>query len=119
MAEGLVNAFYGDRFQAWSAGTEPSGVNPYAVKVMAELGIDISTHRSKGVEGFLEREIDMVITVCDQAKETCPYFAGGQERVHRSFKDPAAVEGADGEKLAAFRQVRDEIRAWLEGAFGG
>lgn len=117
MAEGLVNARYGDQFEAYSAGTEPSKVNPYAVKVMAEMGIDISKHQSKGVEALLEQDLDYVVTVCDQANETCPLFTGGKERIHKGFKDPSAFEGSEEGKLATFRRVRDEIQKWIEETF--
>jgi arsenate reductase len=118
MAEGLVNAFAGDRFEAHSAGTEPSQVNPLAIKVMAEIDIDISGHHSKGVEQFLDQEFDYVVTVCDHAKETCPFFPGGKERIHRGFQDPTAWEGAGDERVAIFRRLRDEIRNWVEETFG-
>jgi arsenate reductase len=117
MAEGLVNAYFSDRYEAFSAGTEPSEVNPLAIQALEEMGVDISRHRSKGVEEFLGQEFDYVVTVCDQANETCPYFPGGNERIHKGFKDPAGVTGPDERKLAAFRQIRDEIRAWLEQTF--
>jgi arsenate reductase len=114
MAEGLMNALYGDRFVAWSAGTEPSEVNDYAVKVMKEIGIDISGHRSKSVEEFLEQDFAYVVTVCNQANEACPFFLGGKERIHKSFEDPAAIEGNEELKLAGFRRTRDEIKAWID-----
>jgi len=117
MAEGLVNAFYGDRLEAQSAGTEPSQVNPLAIRVMAEIGIDISGHHSKGVEDFLNQDFEYVVTVCDHANETCPFFPGGNERIHKGFQDPAAVEGSEDEKLAAFRRVRDEIHKWVKETF--
>lgn len=119
MAEGLVNARYGDRFEAYSAGIEPTRVHPLAIKVMAELGIDISHHRSKSIEEFLGQEFDYVVTVCDHAKETCPFVPGAKEYLHAGFPDPAAAEGTEEERLAAFRQVRDAISAWLEKTFGG
>lgn len=112
-----MNALYGDRFLAWSAGTEPSEVNDYAVKVMKEIGIDISGHRSKSVEEFLEQDFAYVVTVCDQANEACPFFPGGKERIHKSFEDPAAIEGNTELKLAGFRRTRDEIKAWIEKSF--
>ena len=117
MAEGLVNALSGDRFVACSAGTEPSQVNPLAIRVMAEIEIDISGHHSKGVERFLDQEFDYVVTVCDHANETCPLFPGGKKRIHRGFQDPAALKGSEEEKLALFRRVRDEIRNWVEETF--
>jgi len=112
-----MNALYGDRFAAWSAGTEPSEVNDYAVKVMKEIGIDISGHRSKSLEEFLEQDFAYVVTVCDQANEVCPFFPGGKERIHKSFEDPAAIEGNEELKLAGFRRTRDEIKAWIEKSF--
>ena len=117
MAEGLVNAFAGDRFEAHSAGTEPSQVNPLAIRVMAEIDIDISGHHSQGVEHFLDQEFDYVVTVCDHAKETCPLFPGGKEKIHKGFQDPAALKGSEEEKLTLFRRVRDEIRDWVEETF--
>jgi arsenate reductase len=85
MAEGLVNALSGDRLEAHSAGTEPSRVNPLAIRVMAEIGIDISDHHSKGVEDFLDQDFDYVVTVCDHANQICPFFPGGRERLHWGF----------------------------------
>jgi arsenate reductase len=118
MAEGFVNALYSDYYQAFSAGIEPSGVNPYAIRVMAEINIDISGHQSKDVEQFLDQELDYVVTVCDHANETCPFFPGGNERLHKGFIDPAAIEGSEEEKTAGFRRVRDEIKEWIEESFG-
>ncbi len=114
MAEGLMNALHGDRFMAWSAGTEPSGVNANAIRVMDEIGIDISGHRSKGVDQFLEQDFDYVVTVCDQAREVCPFFPGGKERIHKGFEDPAAIEGDEEVILAGFKRIRDEIKEWIE-----
>ncbi len=113
MAEGLMNALRGDEYTARSAGTEPSEVNPYAVRVMQEIGIDISGHHSKSLELFLDQDFDYVVTVCDHANEACPFFPGGKERVHKGFQDPAAVEGPEEVMLAGFRRARDEIRAWI------
>jgi arsenate reductase len=96
-----------------SAGTEPSSVNPFAIKVMAEIGIDISKQGSEHIDKFIDQDFDLVITVCDNANENCPLFPGGKERMHKSFKDPAAVTGNDMTKLSAFRQARDEIKTWL------
>ena len=117
MAEGFMNALFGGRYEARSAGTDPSVVNPVAVKVMAEVGVDICAHHSKGLEDFLDREWDYVVTVCDRAKEACPYFPGGRERIHKGFQDPAGVDGSDEVKLILFRQVRDRIRVWIEQTF--
>jgi arsenate reductase len=118
MAEGLMNALYGDRYRAFSAGTEPSAVNPHAVQVMQEIGIDISDHRSKSVDEFTDQDLDYAVTVCDHAKETCPFFPGGRKTLHKGFQDPSSAPGTDEEKLAVFRRVRDEIRAWIEETFG-
>ena len=118
MAEGLVKTLYPDRYEVFSAGTEPSGVNPYAIKVMAGIGIDISRNRAKHLNEFLNTEFDYVVTVCDQAKQVCPFFPGGKELVHKGFQDPAAFEGSDQEKIAVFRRVRDEIRDWIGETFG-
>ena len=110
MAEGLLRHIAGDRFTVESAGVAPSQVRPEAVKVMAEAGIDISSHRSKAVDEFLSTSFDYVITVCDNANEHCPLFPGKVKRIHWSFDDPAAVEGTEEERLAAFRTTRDQIR---------
>lgn len=109
MAEGLLRAALGDRFEIHSAGTRPSRVRPEAIRVMQELGIDISGHRSKHLDEFRGTEFRYVITVCDHAAETCPVFPGVAERIHWSFEDPAAVEGDEETRLAAFRRIRDQI----------
>jgi arsenate reductase len=113
MAEGLLRRDAGDRYEVASAGTRPSRVRPEAVAVMAEIGIDISGHRSKSADEFIGREFDAILTVCDNARETCPVFPGGGKRLHRSFEDPAAVEGGEEERRAAFRRVRDQIREYF------
>ena len=109
MGEGLFRSVLGDKFDVFSAGTRPSSVRPEAVDVMREIGIDISAHRSKSVDDFLGRQFRYVITVCDNAKESCPVFPGRAERIHWSFEDPAAVEGSEEERKAAFRRIRDQI----------
>jgi arsenate reductase len=113
MAEGLLRNDAGDRFDVESAGTRPGIVRPEAIAVMRELGIDISGHRSKHVDEFEGQHFDCVITVCDNAKESCPVFFGTAKRLHHSFEDPAAVMGSEEERLAVFRRVRDELRAHL------
>lgn len=118
MAEGLLRHLYGDRYEVYSAGTEPSSVNPHAVKVMEEIGIDISTHRSKSVNELINNNFDFIVTVCDTAKETCPFFPGGGEKIHKSFEDPSGFLGTEDEIIAGFRRVRDEIRGWIVEAFG-
>ncbi len=114
MAEGLLRHDAGDRFEVESAGTQPSRVRLEAIAVMRELGIDISGHRSKHVDEFTGRRFDYVLTVCDHANEVCPVFPGNAVRLHRSFDDPAAAAGSSGERLAVFRRVRDQLRAYLE-----
>jgi len=118
MAEGLFRSMYGNRYDVYSAGTRPFRVNPFAIRVMGEIGIDISNHRSKSVNEFQGIEFDYVVTVCDNAKENCPFFPGGKEYLHYSFTDPAATQGNEEEILATFRKVRDEIRNWIENIFG-
>jgi arsenate reductase len=113
MAEGLLRHHAGDRFEVCSAGTQPSRVRPEAIAAMRELAIDISGHRSKSVDEFAGQHFDYVLTVCDNARESCPIFPGQCVRLHRSFEDPAAIEGSDEERLAAFRRVRDELRIYL------
>jgi len=114
MAEGLLREMGGDRFEVESAGVNPSKVRPEAVAVMREAGIDISAHRSKSADEFVGQEFDYIITVCDNARETCPFFPGHAERIHRSFEDPPAPGAADPEStLAIFSRVRDEIREWV------
>jgi len=113
MAEGLLRTLAGDDLAVFSAGTRPSVVNPFAIVVMRERGIDISGQRSKHLDEFRAQPFDYVITVCDSAAETCPIFPGRARRIHWSFPDPAAVPGSDAERQAAFRQVRDAIEARL------
>lgn len=113
MAEGLLRALHGDRFEVHSAGAKPTSVRPEAIAVLAEIGIDISHHRSKSVDEFAAEPFDYVLTVCDNARDACPVYPGHATRIHHSFDDPAAVTGAEPERLAAFRRVRDQIRAYL------
>lgn len=109
MAEGLLRSLSKSVVEAHSAGTHPSRVNPLAVEAMKEIGIDVSGHRSKSVEEFAGQRFDLVITVCDNAKESCPVFPGAPERLHWSYEDPAAVEGSREERLRAFRRVREGL----------
>src|SRR5260370_38033263 len=113
MAEGLLRHDSGGQFEVQSAGTKPSSVRPEAIQVMRELGIDISGHRSKSVDEFAGETFDYVLTACDQAQESCPIYPGHSNRMHHNFQDPAAVEGSEEQRLAAFRKVRDEIRMYL------
>lgn len=118
MAEGLLRHLYNNRYEVYSAGTEPSSVNQYAVNVMSEIGIDISMHRSKSINEFREIEFDYIVTVCDNAKETCPIFYGGGKKVHKGFDDPSKLNGSKEEILLGFRRIRDEIKSWIEEMFG-
>jgi arsenate reductase (thioredoxin) len=115
MAEGLLRHNAGDRFEVFSAGTKPSPIRPEAISAMGEIGIDISGQRSKSVDEFIGQHFDYVLTVCDNAKESCPIFPGKSARLHHSFDDPAAVHGSDQERLAVFRRIRDELRDYLSG----
>lgn len=117
MAEGLLRARFGDHYKVFSAGTEPSGVSPFAVEVMAEAGIDISHHRSESVDTYTDHKLDYVVTVCDAARGQCPYLPARQQNFHCSFEDPSAVEESDEAKRAAFRRIRDEIATWIETTF--
>ena len=111
MAEGLLRAWAGDRFEAHSAGTVATEVRPLAIRAMAELGIDISGQSSKTIDAYDRQEFEAAITVCDDAKEACPYFPGAQRQLHWSFDDPSQATGTDEERLAVYRRVRDEIGA--------
>ena len=114
MAEGLLREMAGERFDVESAGVAPSAVRGEAIQAMQEIGIDISGHNSKSVDLFVDQQFDYIITVCDNARESCPVFPGTAERIHWSFDDPAAAQGDDQSRLAAFRHVRDEIRSRLK-----
>ena len=114
MAEGLLRSDAGERFTVESAGTKPSTVRPEAIAVMQEVGIDITSHRSKHVDEFAGQNFDYVLTVCDNAKESCPVYPGHANRLHRNFEDPGAVQGSDAQRLAEFRRVRDKIRDYLK-----
>ncbi len=122
MAEGLLQSMTEGTAEVYSAGTHPSRVNPLAVEVMKEVGIDISRHRSKSLDEFAGQQFDYIITVCDSAKEVCPVFPGGAKRLHWSFDDPAAAAGSEEERRRVFRRVRDEIgvrlRKFVKGSFG-
>ena len=115
MAEGLLRYDAGDRYEVFSAGTKPGQVRPEAIAAMKELGIDISRHRSKSVAEFFGQQFDYVLTVCDNAKESCPILPGKTVAIHHSFEDPAALQGSEDARLAVFRRVRDEIRQYLKG----
>lgn len=114
MAEGWAWHLKAGQIEACSAGTVPSRVHPLAVRIMAEAGVDISGQRAKHVAEFAGQAFDVVVTLCDQARESCPFFPAGRT-VHRGFEDPAAATGSEEEIFAAFRRVRDEIRAFVQG----
>lgn len=110
MAEGLLRARGGEAYQVFSAGTQPRHVHPLAIQAMAELGIDLRSHWSKGIEDFDDQPpMDLVVTVCDEAAETCPFFPRARQQEHWGFPDPSAAIGTEEERLAVFRQVRDAI----------
>ena len=122
MAEGLLRSMAGDRFEAGSAGTEKTSVHPLAIRAMAEVGIDISTHTthtSKRYEEVAGQGWDCVITVCDDANERCPIVPGSVKRLHWSFEDPSRASGNEAQRLAVFRRVRDQIRERLTGWLRG
>jgi len=114
MAEGLLRHEAGNVYEVFSAGINPTHVRPETIAVMREVGIDISGHRSKSVDEFVGQDFDYVITVCDNAKESCPFFPAKTKRVHWSIEDPATAQGSEGEILTNFRRVRDELRARLQ-----
>jgi arsenate reductase (thioredoxin) len=114
MAEAFLNELGGGRFRAFSAGTEARGLHPLSVQAMAEEGIDISLQESKTVDHFADEQFDLLVTVCDEANEACPYFPNARERRHWSFQDPSAVFGDDDARFAAFVTVRDAIRDRIE-----
>ncbi|MFX0124150.1 MAG: arsenate reductase ArsC [Candidatus Hodarchaeota archaeon] len=118
IAEAVLRAKYGDFYQAFSAGTSPTRLNPFVKKVMTEIGIDISDHEPKHTDSFLDQEIDIVVTVCDSAKENCPFFPGAKQYTHKSFPDPSQFSGSEEEMLNNVRLVRNEIIQWIDEEFG-
>ena len=116
MAEGLLNHFHGERFMAYSAGTEATRVHPAAIHALADIGIDISRHSSKRIDTFKGETFDVVVTVCDNAQESCPFFPG-KRVIHKSFRDPSRSVGGEEKILQAFKDVRDEIRDWIDAEF--
>ena len=116
MAEAFLNKLYGDKYKAYSAWIEPREINPYVVKAMAEIGIDISKQRSKSIKEFWGKNFDYVVTVCDNAKENCPFFPG-EKIIHKSFEDPSEFRGSKEEIMKKVRQVRDEIKEWIQKTF--
>src|SRR5689334_6411063 len=115
MAEGLLRAHGGPAFQVFSAGTQPRTVHPLAIQAMQEIGIDISHHTAKGIDVFAaEPPLDLVITVCDEAAEACPFFPNARRQVHWGFPDPSQAQGSEEERLAVFRRIRDQIAAKID-----
>jgi arsenate reductase len=114
MAEGLLRDMAGDKFDVFSAGVNPTSVNSLAKKVMKEIGGDISGQQSKSVDEFLDKEFDYVITVCDNARQTCPFFPGNHELLHWGLEDPANALGSEEEKLLMFRKIRDQLRDYIQ-----
>ena len=117
IAEAFLNSLYALKYKAYSAGVKPSNVNPYAIEVMKEIGIDLSKHTSKSIEEFKGAYFDYVVTVCDNAKENCPFFPG-KKVIHKSFKDPSTAKGSIEDILKVFRKVRDEIKDFIVETFG-
>jgi arsenate reductase (thioredoxin) len=118
MAEAFLRGLFPGRYEAFSAGIAPTVVHPMAIRVMAEAGIDLTGQRSKGVEEYSDRGFDIVITVCDNAREACPFFSAGMIREHHGFADPASATGGEEARLRTFRSARDEIEAWIKERFG-
>ena len=119
MAEALANHYLGNLCQAFSAGTEATRVNPLAIRVLAELGIDTSRQYSKTIEEYAGQTFEHVVTLCGDANEKCPLFFGGVQRGHRGFEDPSRLRGREEAVLPEFRRVRDEIKKWIIDYFGG
>ncbi len=117
MAEAFLRKLRGDSYEVFSAGTEPGTLNPLVVKAMAEIGIDISGHRSKRISELGNLEFDLVVTLCDQAKGICPILPGDHETLHKGFDDPSALTGTEKEIMTQVRRIRDEIRKWIEAEF--
>lgn len=117
LAEGLLRARHGDRYDAYSAGTVARGVHPLAAEALRDAGIDPSRQSSKTIDSLGDRTFDIVVTVCDNAREACPYLPARIRNEHRAFRDPSA-EPTETEQRAAFAEVRDEIAAWIDEAFG-
>lgn len=117
IAEGMMRHLYNSRYDVFSAGTKPAGLNPYVVRAMEEQGIDMSAHSSKSVNELNETSFDYIVTVCDNAREACPYIPGGSKYLHHSFEDPSKLKGTDEEIMSGVRRIRDEIKEWLESVF--
>lgn len=119
MAEGYLRAKYGDRYEAFSAGTRQSTISARAVTVMNEIGIDISRHRSKTLDALGHEPFDLAVTLCDKAHAVCPVVQNAERTIHQGFADPHLTPGNDDEILDGYRRVRDDITAWIDQEFGG
>ena len=117
ITEGLLKSLYSEYYEVYSAGNNPTTVNSYAINVLEEIGVDISKNRSKSLKEFEGLEFDYVVTVCGGEGQTCPFFSGGKYYIHKSFEDPAEVDGTIHDKIVAFRRTRDDIKLWLEKTF--
>lgn len=117
IAEGFLNALYGDRYEGYSAGLDPKKINKYAIKAMREVGIDIADNKPKGIERFRDMHFNYVVTVCDHAREVCPYFPG-DKILHKGFEDPSGFKGTPDDILDHTRGVRDKIKDWIRNTFG-
>jgi arsenate reductase len=117
MAEGILRSLFGDRYEVFSAGSEPTSVNPLAVLAMSEIGIDISHNRTKHINEFVDTEIDLVVTLCGGVNETCPFVPGAKRYIHHGFADPGASSDPT-KALVLFREVRDGLKEWISKAFG-
>jgi len=117
MAEGMANHMFPDKVEAKSGGSKPSTINPLAIKVMKEIGIDISRQRSKHLDELEGQQFDVVVTMCTEDEDMCPFFPGGKEYIHHSFADPSRVTGTEEQKLQAVRVIRDDILEWIKATF--
>ena len=117
MAEGLLKELYGQYYNVFSAGADPSTVSPYAIKVMADRGIDISKNYSKSINQFKGQEFDYVVTVCNEENGGCPFFPGGKTYIHKSFPDPTSFSGDRNKKIKYFTLIRNEIEDWIIDTF--
>ncbi|RLF45922.1 MAG: arsenate reductase ArsC [Thermoplasmata archaeon] len=117
MAEAFLNHLYGEKYEGYSTGIKATNVNPHAIKVMAEIGIDMSKQHSKDISKYAGNEFDYVVTVCDEAREKCPFFPG-KIVLHKRFDNPLEFKGSDEEVINKFRRLRDEIKEWIDKMFG-
>ena len=118
MAEAFLKELFPEKFEAFSAGTEPGTLNSYVIRAMKEIGIDISHNTTKSVKKLIKQRFDYIVTVCDKAKETCPFFPGGLNYIHQNFEDPSTFSGTNEEIMEKVHKVRDEIKDWIEEIFG-